>query len=207
MHEIYYLNSPWDRDGNLNQKQLQNIEKNLDILNEKMHIYLTNNALCKMMDVFFKNIYDKLSIRCKRDVELFTLLKKKGSLVMYPNLYLKKNILDLIESNTSILLLYEDNILKCKRKILGCLCWSQKNHPFWDDCLSVIRKRIIQLLSCKLDKSCFNDMDEHWLSASDVMTHVWNDKYRLDKSFVLLDNNVYTDYVVSSHYLDFKVWF
>tara|TARA_Y100000389_G_scaffold181421_1_gene197003 strand:- start:351 stop:974 length:624 start_codon:yes stop_codon:yes gene_type:complete len=207
MNVIYYVGNPGIQHDTLNKQQLQNIEKNIDILDERIHVYLTKLTIFNMMDTFFKNIHHKLSDRCKGDLELFTLLKHRGSLVMDCNISFKKNIFELIDKNTTILLLYEDHILKCKRKILGCFCWSHVNHAFWNDCLVLLRKRIIKLLCTKNDKSNFDELDEHWLSANDIMTDIWSNNYRYDTSFKLLDYNVYKHYLECTHYLDFKVWF
>lgn len=200
-----------DTEERLEDKHIKNIENNIDKINDNRirHLVLVNKHLIKLLDCFFKtNIHILKSIfGIREDIFIYFIMKNYHGFYVDKNIRFKKSPLSLIDSDTEVLLILEENIFPIKRCVKNCFIWSRKNHRFWNDCLGLLTYRLKVIFDNNMDVTKWSDEDISWISSHEIMKVIKNEKYRYDKGIKVLNHYEYFEYLESEQYLQFKNWF
>ena len=205
--DIIYI----DTEGKMEDKHLKNIENNIDKVNDKKvrHIILVKKHLNKLLDCFFKTNMHILEtfFGIKEDIYIYFVMKNYNGFYVDKNIRFKKSPLSLIDFDTDVLLILEESIFPIKRLMKNCFIWSKKDHPFWNDCLELLKYRLRKINENNPNISDWSDEDISWISSNEIMKVIKNEKYRYNKRIKLLNHYEYLYYLESDEYLQFKNWF
>jgi len=198
---IKYIYGLWDSMDNM-PLFMKQLKKNTEEKCPLMRVDLLNkNDIMEMID---RDVWDMLNMKIKRkvviaDLSRYYLMWKEGGFYLDLDVRVNQNLSDVVKlslkNNENIILFTEHD--SCNpmymgqredknytHRIYNCMFWSKENETFWKECIDLTIERCKMLIS---ENTEITDDDVIWVSGPDVITTVYNKKYKNAKKVKVYD--------------------
>lgn len=156
---------------------------------------LSKDDIIEIMD---EDVWDMINTKIKRkvvlaDISRYYLMWREGGFYLDLDVRVNRDLNEIVKANLSnnkhiILFTEHDNcnpMYMGKRenkdhthRIYNCMFWTKENLKFWKECIDLTIERCKLLIA---ENSEITDEDVIWVSGPDVITTIYNEKYRDDK--------------------------
>tara|TARA_Y100000389_G_C17450894_1_gene514715 strand:- start:657 stop:1379 length:723 start_codon:yes stop_codon:yes gene_type:complete len=151
-----------------------------------------------IMEIMERDVWNMLNLKIRRkvvlaDISRYYLMWREGGFYLDLDVRVNKNLTDIVKSSLKndeniILFTEHDNcnpMYMGKRenkdhthRIYNCMFWSKEKNKFWKECIDLTIERCQMLIT---ENRELTDEDVIWVSGPDVITTVYNEKYKDDK--------------------------